>query len=903
VTDTRLAAALARGATIVTPNNRLARDIVARHDASQRAAGLGAWPAISALPWTTFVGDLLQRAHDAGAPGLPPLRLDAAQGAFLWQRVVARDLADQPLVDTVSAASLAIDAWDRLHASGSGAPEWRRFGAAGPDPEAFVRWAEAFRRETAQLGALDSARAPDAIVAVLASLPGVAALDVTCTGFLDYSPQQRRLLDALERAGARVAALPPTAADAPVAGAHIHAAATPREELIAALAWARVRADEVPGAGVAVVVPDLAQSRDLVRALAEDVLCPGLQWPGRESEARPYDISAGRTLDADPVAGTALDLVALAHGPVPVARAATLLRSRHLPGDVQVRARRAALERGWRESGRRDVTLRSLVAELSVADPDLAARWRALVGATVPADGSPRAFADFWRGWLASAGWCAGATLSPAEREARGAWDELLAAFPRIGAIAPSITGREALSSLRNAAAAKPFQPEAPGARIRILGLLEATGLAFDAVWVTGMAADAWPRAPEPNPLLPLAWQREHEVPRSTPARELAYARLVTAALADGAPEVVFSYAKEVDDHPALPSPLIAHLPRREVAIPPAFLASRAAFAQRPSALETTDDARAPRYAPDAPFSGGAGLIESFSACPFQAAALHRLRAEPWPVDVAGLPPQERGRMVHAAFAAFWRDVGDHGTLSALAPDALAARIALAVAAGRAAVDTRRWAALPAVVAAEESAFVARLMRAWVDTVERPRPPFTVVAVEQDATLELAGHALRLRVDRVDQLGDGRAVIVDYKTGEAVPPDKWFGERPQGPQLALYAMAVATGEMAPLGGLAYAQLKAGNVRATGLGQDADVWPALSSVADLRSVAVAGWRDALDGLFAQVRAIGDALDAGDARVAPREPKVCSRCGLHALCRIAASAEGGEDAIDDGTEGSG
>ena len=58
-------------------------------------------------------------------------------------------------------------------------------------------------------------------------------------------------------------------------------------------------------------------------------------------------------------------------------------------------------------------------------------------------------------------------------------------------------------------------------------------------------------RAPRPNPLLPLPWQRERNVPRSTAARELAYATALTAQFARAAPEVVFSYRGERRRSPA----------------------------------------------------------------------------------------------------------------------------------------------------------------------------------------------------------------------------------------------------------------------------------------------------------------------------------------------------------------
>ena len=111
----------------------------------------------------------------------------------------------------------------------------------------------------------------------------------------------------------------------------------------------------------------------------------------------------------------------------------------------------------------------------------------------------------------------------------------------------------------------------------------------------------------------------------------------------------------------------------------------------------------------------------------------------------AGLQPTERGKFVHAAFAAFWRVVRDQRTLLALDEPRLAATIAQAVSAGRAAVDDALWAALPPVVAAVESGHVERLMRQWIDTVERNRPPFAVADAERRVDYELQKLVTRRR--------------------------------------------------------------------------------------------------------------------------------------------------------------
>ncbi|HEX4882597.1 MAG TPA: PD-(D/E)XK nuclease family protein [Casimicrobiaceae bacterium] len=892
MTASSAAAALARGTLVVTPNKRLARELVARHDAAQRDAGFVAWPAARALPWNAFVADLWQQALDAGLD-LPPHRLDDGQSTHLWQRIVATDLASNPLLDAAAAARLAAEAWERVQGYGEGGASWRGFAAGGPEVEAFARWAGAFERETRRLGALDLARAPDALARIAASLPGVGSLEAVLAGFVEVAPQQRRLLDALRAAGARVDRIDGDDS-ADVRRGRLVGAATPRDELLAALAWARRKAEADPQARVGIVVHDLHERRALVAALAEDVLCPGLQWPGDERAPRPYDISAGGALADAPVIATALHLVALAHGPLDRMHAAALMHSRYLPGDEAQRAARSGVERDWLEHGRRELTLPAIAAALGRADPSLASRWRA-VRPTVPSRGAPRAYVEAWRQWLEATGWCDGVALDAAELAARGAWAELLAAFVRLTAVAPRMTRDEALLALRAAAQARAFEPEAPGARVRILGVLEAGGLAFDAVWVAGLAAEAWPRAPEPTPLLPIAWQRERDIPRATAARELEYARALTAALDASAAEVVFSYARTLDDHASHPSPLIAHLPPLVAEVPRPLTPARAQFDARP-ALERVADERAPAWADGVAFRGGAGLVDAQSTCPFRAGGRYRLRAEGWPEALAGLGPAERGRFVHAALAAFWSAVRDHATLAGLDDAALDRHIAAAVGAGRAAVDDALWNALPPVVAAGEGGHVARLMRAWL-ALDRERPPFTVERTEMNATLALAGHELALRIDRVDRLADGRRIVIDYKTGMAVAPEHWFAERPQAPQLALYAMALDAD--APLAGLAYAQLKPGQVRAVGLAADATAWPALSEPGAGRRIPVADWTAAQATLRQSIEALGQAVRDGDVRIAPRDAKACSVCDLQPLCRVAILDEG-DEAEENGDE---
>ncbi|HEY5307259.1 MAG TPA: PD-(D/E)XK nuclease family protein, partial [Casimicrobiaceae bacterium] len=334
------------------------------------------------------------------------------------------------------------------------------------------------------------------------------------------------------------------------------------------------------------------------------------------------------------------------------------------------------------------------------------------------------------------------------------------------------------------------FQPEAPNARIRILGMLEASGLIFDVLWIAGLTAEHWPPARQHHALLPLVWQRERHVPNADPAADLAHARALTEGFAGAARNVIASHGRHADGIDREGSVLLAAWPECDIATLPLPVGLAQDIAAAAGDLETCADARAPVLAIGSRARGGVGIVESQSACPFQAFARYRLRADPWPDTSEGLTPQERGALLHAALAAFWDDVGDHATLVGLADAELGIRIAHAVAHARAQLHRRRWQALPAAVAAGEAQRLAETIRAWLDAVERGRPPFAVLATEMTVPLALGGIGMALRIDRVDTLAAGGVAVIDYKSGRAIAPGRWFAPRPSGTQVGMYVLAL-----------------------------------------------------------------------------------------------------------------
>ena len=178
---------------------------------------------------------------------------------------------------------------------------------------------------------------------------------VLMAGFVELTPQQERLCAALVASGADVRRLDTLPASQSMP--YRITAATPRDEIAAALAWARGHVAQRPQARIGVVVEDLAQRRNEILALAEDILCPGAILPGARASPMPFEISLGVPLAAVPLVATALDLIALTVSRLDAGAAAVLLRSPYLPAAEDAWPQRARIERDWLDSGLRVVTM------------------------------------------------------------------------------------------------------------------------------------------------------------------------------------------------------------------------------------------------------------------------------------------------------------------------------------------------------------------------------------------------------------------------------------------------------------------------------------------------------------------------------------------------------------------
>lgn len=860
----RLLGALERGETVITATRRLARTLGQEYAAAQQAAGRGAWESPRIATWPEWVEELwgqLLLARDEA-----PVVLGGWQEQALWERVVRGSAGADGLLEPHGTAGTAREAW-RL------AGEWRLDIAAirragNEDARAFAGWAGRFAALCREEGWIDRTRLADVVREGLGRLRLPPA--VLLAGFDDYPPQQLEFLDALAAAGCTVTQ---TAVETtgPGAGAVLVPFPDPDREIEAAARWARALLERGGAGRIGVVVNGLAERRDRVERIFRGVLEPAALIEG---DARPssFNLSAGRPLSAWPLVRGALALLGLTPGDNAWSDISRLLRTPYLAGADREQGDRAALDRRLRRRGNFMIAGSSLPALCRREGAGCAVlerllrNWLAACGAAVSprtADEWSRAFSSL----LEAFGWPGERPLDSLEFQALEAWSGLLSDFASTGLTGEAMERGEALAILGRMAGSLMFQPETEGAPVQVLGLLEASGLFFDHLWVAGLHDGAWPGPANPNPFLPIGLQKGKGMPRCSPERELEFAVRITRRLLGSAADLVLSHPLREGDRELGPSPLVAGVRRADPdeigrwAGPPAEEVIRAL-----RVIETLVDETAPPLIEQAWQRGGTRVFQLQSACPFRAFAELRLGAEELESPLPGLDPAARGTLVHAVLEETWRELKTHAALCSR-PD-IDEVVARSV--DRAIERFERERPLPARFAALERQRLRGLAAEWLE-VDREREPFEVIEPEEEKFAETGGVRFRVKIDRVDRLADGREMIVDYKTG-ITTPRSWESDRPEEPQLPLYG----TIHEKPLAGVLYARVRAGDLRFVGLVDD-DVTLRGCEQIDL-GAQVDRWR-------AVLARIGGEFREGRAEVDPRDgDRTCRYCPLPSLCRV-------------------
>ena len=408
-------------------------------------------------------------------------------------------------------------------------------------------------------------------------------------------------------------------------------------------------------------------------------------------------------------------------------------------------------------------------------------------------------FMDWVQQALSELQWPGNRTLTSSEYQQKTALENSLTAFSGLSEIQAQQTVSGWLSLLQRFLAEQVHQPQSVGYQpIQIMGMLEAGGQDFDALWVLGLTDEAWPRLANPNPFIPIRQQRDLAMPRSDSQRELGYAQNLSQRLVDSTAALYWSYPKQSGEAMLMSTSIFpctkAQSEFQVVDWQPQTYQSLAQALFNEKTANATDfwelDEQGLPLEKGAKAPGGSGILQAQNQCPLMAYIDYRLGAKYGFQQVEdSLQNTNQGSLVHKVLEGFWQEMQTQVRMLALSPEALAEKLTNHI---EAAFDELQM-GLSSGIQQVETARILELCLEWLQ-LESKRESFAVIETEKEHVIELAGIEFKIVIDRVDSLlGVGEATqekfILDYKTGRASIKDL-INIPLKAPQLALYLFAM-----------------------------------------------------------------------------------------------------------------
>ncbi len=842
---------LSPGTHIVTPNRRLAADMQERH-AKAQASPVFVTPVI--LPYSTWCQSLYKAAIF-----VPKKMVSPFQEKIILQSIIEK--SEEAFLNINGLVKHVLEALTILH-------QWC---IPLTHPELllhenathFIPWVKALETYYEEHQLISAAQLPGLLIEHAALLKKHIQ-KIYFLGFTELCPEQQTLILALEHQGITCTVLSTleTQLTTPVQTSYD----APRDEIQAMVTWAHTQA--CARKSVACIVPTLTECRYAIetklRALCKDTVI--------------YNISAGYALTEYPLIHAALSLLQCCKKNIPIELISRLLRSPFI-GEADLAARSLFLI-PLLECKQKTFTLEEWLyhAIKQAAPRALITSLQALLEykVTLSQKYSPSAWALHFTHVLEMLHFPGERTLNSTEYQLYTRLQELLLEFSSIDIETKPLSLYEALRYFTQLAIDTSFQPQqTQKASIHVMGLLEAGGLHFDAVWVMGLNDKTWPAPAKPNPFIPYALQKKLGMPHSDAKKELHFAGLLMQQFMKANTHMIVSYAKTEGDTLYKPSPLITAF--EKVVLP----IEKTNDTITPIVLEKWLDDHADALCHEEILQGGARILQLQASCPFRAFAELRLKARPMDSPTLGISALHKGILIHSALEACWKAIKTHEMLLALDDAACHTIIHESVDSAFEKTFTVNFQRKNKQLLSIEKKRCVHLLKKWL-ALEKARPPFTVIAQETSRTLTLGALTLSLRMDRIDQLQNGKTMIIDYKTGKYSLAN-WFGKRPKEPQLPLYSLCDDK-----VGALAVGYITAQEVSYKGITefpQESFKNFNINTIESLRYMpAEATWQDQMQTWKQDLLQLAEDFCKGLASVDPIDSDACEHCHLHSLCRI-------------------
>jgi ATP-dependent helicase/nuclease subunit B len=890
--------------TIITPNRRLSVTLHKHYQTYQQEQQHTYWSTPDMLPASSWI-QRLWNDYTSKIFTDSPLLLNALQEQFLWEKILLNAKENSLLLQISETADIAKSAWGLLK-------QWQVdihhpiFNSA-EDYAALHCWTTEFQTICQEKNWIDMAALPDHVIEKIKTSDIIPARHIILIGFTELSPQLKNVFNYCEKSGSTIhhIALPQEQMEC-----HRISLSDEDSEIETMARWAKsTLMQQKNPAAIGCVIPSLDKIRDRVRQIFSEVFALDNTY-AVDLKSCPFNISAGKNLLHYSIINTALQLLALNKNNITIDAFGYLLASPFLGEAEKERIRRANFDRLLRQENINTIDLATTIQNndnnndkkdekdekdekdkkdkkdkkqlsLTKSCPYLAQRIQQFAELIEQNEKvmSYQAWAILFNQLLSILGWPGERSLSSEEYQIVESWLALLAEYTTLDQVAQPVPYHQALQTLHKMAGKAIFQPKTPEAPIQVLGILEAAALPFDYLWVAGMDDLSWPPQPRPNPFIPKRLQRELQMPHATAERELIYCEQLTQQFKHSANAVIFSHAEKNDELELQASPLIRDLP--EINIDTLALETYLRPSERiyqTKAIETILDEMGPPIIGDEKIRGGISVIKQQALCPFKAFSEWRLHAHELENPLPGLRAKDRGTLIHKSLEMLWNRLNDHATLVMMEDEELSTIIHHCVDEALLAFPHSRSTYVKYI--SLEKQRLHKLLWDWLQ-IEKEREPFHVLTSEKLAQIRLNQLNLSVRIDRIDELSDGKKLIIDYKTGKNNHVRSWFSDRPEEPQLPVYSLLDPENTI----GITFAQVATGEHCFKGVSRYTLDIKGIKLVSEIEKTTALSWDEQLKKWQTVLTRLSDDFYQGVAKVDPKDPsQTCEWCTLQPFCRI-------------------
>lgn len=791
--------------------------------------------------------------QDLGIDNTQRILLDSQQETFVWEDVVRLEASLPTLIDTESIAKYVRDAYIALNDYTIDMSLLATSNEA--EPQFLITVCKSFNQYLNQKHLCTQAQAIETIQSAYNDKLLTPYSHAYLYGFIETYPALDRLLGIIAGGYTHIQNSPPKAQVL-----KRYALNDETREFEMAAHWAKTQITENPQAKIAIIVPNLTDTKSHIEHTFLKVLDPSFYRDNRQFETNRYvDISASDMLADTPIIHAVLSLLNTAQYVLNKDQIKNIVNSPfwgqglnnarlHLLEwvnfysapiiEVNVFNREyAKIEMRLEQSTKRNDEAEhngtfagdKLVSDNSLTNnKDVEASTQDNANATAndiqnglnsPAQqllafrhtlrkikAQPN-FAD-WCEWLIAQltilDWPGPRTLNSYEYQAVQSFFNVLNDMQNLDNVRRfgDVSLHSFTQQLNKQLAQTPFHVQTVQAPVQILGLMEAAGLPFDACWITNMNEQQLPASPNPNPFIPLELQTTYDTPRSSPAREYAYAQKLVEQLCQHTASIIFSYSHN-GENTVHPSPFIAHIPLH--------FSDREAigdFNDSPEndtentqsdtgntitrsyiqAIQTRDDifhiiplGTAPAIPENETIKGGSYHLGLHAKNPLYAFLNDRVGAITPSEENIGINAMDRGTIIHNLMAHIYTlHTSKNDITQWLAHENYTHELTQQAEDILNNYVNRQQKRIPTLLQNVEVSLLVERVHAFLQ-LEIQRPDFTIYAVEKPVEVIINKRHINLRIDRIDSISDidngnnnirnnndqdaSSLIILDYKSG------------------------------------------------------------------------------------------------------------------------------------------